>query len=78
MVADLHLYNKEAVETGIRQNDFFERNKDLYFERLFEVSASNDWSGWVEFCLKGVVEEASDAAHRRANTVVNRSGEVRD
>jgi len=28
MVADLHLYSKEAVETGIRQNDFFERNKD--------------------------------------------------
>jgi signal recognition particle receptor subunit beta len=28
MVADLHLYHKEAVETGIRQGDFFERNKE--------------------------------------------------
>jgi hypothetical protein len=28
MVADLHLYHKEAVETGIRQGDFFDRNKE--------------------------------------------------
>jgi hypothetical protein len=28
MVADLHLYHKEAVELGIRQGDFFERNKE--------------------------------------------------
>jgi hypothetical protein len=28
MVADLNLYNKQAVEEGIRQNDFFERNKE--------------------------------------------------
>jgi hypothetical protein len=28
MVADLFLYNKEAVEASIRQGDFFERNKD--------------------------------------------------
>jgi hypothetical protein len=28
MVADLFLYSKEAVETGIVQGDFFERNKD--------------------------------------------------
>lgn len=48
----------------LHMSPYFERNKDLYFERLFEVSASNDWSGWVEFCLKGVVEEANDAAFR--------------
>jgi hypothetical protein len=28
MVADLFLYNKEAVESSILQGDFFERNKD--------------------------------------------------
>jgi hypothetical protein len=28
MVADLNLYNKQAVEDGIRQNDFYERNKE--------------------------------------------------
>jgi hypothetical protein len=28
MVADLFLYNKDAVESSILQGDFFERNKD--------------------------------------------------
>jgi mutual gliding-motility protein MglA len=28
MVADLHLYHREAVEEGIKNDDFFERNKE--------------------------------------------------
>ncbi len=37
---------------------FFEVNKDEYYERLFNVSHNNDWSGWCEFFLRAVLIQA--------------------
>lgn len=45
-------------------SDYFDRNKDEYIERLFSVSTSGDWAGWIGFCLRGVVEQAKDTLHR--------------
>ena len=45
-------------------SEFFERNRDEYFERLFDVSTKADWSGWIEFCLRGTVEQAKDTIQR--------------
>ena len=45
-------------------SDYFDRNKDEYVDRLFEVSASGDWIGWVRFCLNGVVVQAEDTRRR--------------
>jgi len=36
-------------------SDYFERHRDEYVERLFNVSAKADWNGWIEFCLRGAV-----------------------
>ncbi|MEK6234370.1 MAG: Fic family protein [Planctomycetales bacterium] len=38
---------------------FFEGNRDEYSGRLFDVSVKGDWSGWVEFCLRGVTKQAT-------------------
>jgi Fic family protein len=43
---------------------FFERYKDEYINRLFSVSAAGDWHGWIEFCLRGTSEMATDASRR--------------
>ena len=43
---------------------YFDDNKDEYMERLLRVSTHNDWSGWIRFCLIGVVEQAKDTEHR--------------
>lgn len=43
---------------------FFDANRDLYIERLFNVSANGDWEGWIEFCLQGAIEQAVDTAER--------------
>lgn len=45
-------------------SDFFDRNKDTYIDRLFAVSAKGDWTDWIEFCLRGVVEQAEDTLGR--------------
>lgn len=49
---------------------YFERNVDEYRQRLWQVSRRGDWSGWVGFFLRGVREEAEDAA-KRAKAVLD-------
>jgi Fic family protein len=41
-------------------SDFFDRNKDDYIDKLYNVSATGDWTGWIGFCLRGVREQARD------------------
>lgn len=40
---------------------FFERYRDEYYARLLEVSRSGDWMGWVQFFLRALATQASDA-----------------
>ena len=43
---------------------FFERYKDEYINLLFNVSARGSWTKWIEFCLRGTIEQSSDAIRR--------------
>jgi Fic family protein len=43
---------------------YFDKNKDLYTALMLRVSTQGDWESWVEFCLKGVVEEANNTQKR--------------
>ena len=40
---------------------FFDRFRDEYYSRLLAVSQYGDWKGWIEFFLRGVVNQAKDA-----------------
>lgn len=43
---------------------FFEKHKDEYIEKLFRVSTEGAWAQWIEFCLRGTVEQATDSIRR--------------
>jgi len=43
---------------------FFERYKDEYIGKLFNVSADGQWEEWIRFCLVGTIEQARDAIRR--------------
>ena len=43
---------------------YFDRNKDDYIDRLFAVSANGEWEAWIEFCLRGAIEQAKDTERR--------------
>jgi len=43
---------------------YFDRNRDAYYDQLFNVSARGDWEAWLRYFLDGVTEQASDAAAR--------------
>ncbi|MES2665365.1 MAG: Fic family protein [Pseudomonadota bacterium] len=41
-------------------SDYFERNKDEYIERLRNVSANGDWTGWCIFFLAALQSQAAE------------------
>lgn len=45
---------------------YFERYKDEYFDHLFDISANGHWEKWVEFCLRGTIQQSEDAITRCA------------
>ena len=45
-------------------SEYYEKNREEYIEKLFNVSALGDWEGWVAFCLKGVEIQAKDTIRR--------------
>lgn len=46
---------------------FFESHREVYYDRLFAVSAAGDWPGWVEFFLTAVAVQAKSAVQRAKN-----------
>src|SRR5690606_18060466 len=45
-------------------SSFFDRYKDEYINKLFNVSAEGAWEPWIGFCLQGVQVQAKDAIRR--------------
>ncbi len=43
---------------------FFEKHRKEYYDLLVGVSHAERWSEWIEFFLRGVAEQASDAVER--------------
>jgi Fic family protein len=54
---ELHIGNTG----GLR---YFEKHRDQYIERLFNISAVGDWGAWIEFCLEGTVLQAKSTADK--------------
>ncbi len=60
------------AEQWLYMSAYFDRYKDEYIDRLFQISANGDWPAWIEFCLHGVVEQTLDAQQRCANLLALR------
>lgn len=45
-------------------SDYFEKHRTEYVERLFDVSASGNWEGWIEFCLNGTHQQTRSTIAR--------------
>ncbi len=49
---------------------YFRTHRLEYFERLFAITASNDWEGWIRFFLSGIIEEGRSAT-RKAKAILS-------
>lgn len=43
---------------------FFERNRQMYYDLMLNVSQNGDWRDWLLFFLQGVTEQSKDAVIR--------------
>ena len=51
-------------------SDFFEANRDEYYERLMAISRDGDWSGWCTFFLHAVTQQAQENQYK-ATQILN-------
>lgn len=59
MLITLSLWKKGLIEEPhFYISAFFEENKNQYIARMREVSASGDWTGWCEFFLRAISNQA--------------------
>jgi len=40
---------------------YFEKYKREYIDNMFDVSTHGDWDKWIEFCLRGTIQQCQDA-----------------
>lgn len=61
----LFLCAKQVLPTPLLYlSAYFERNRDAYYDHLYNVSATGDWGPWLRFFLEGVADQAQDALIR--------------
>jgi len=58
-------------------SDFFERNRDEYYNLLLGVSESGNWMEWLKYFIKGVAEQ-SKLAEETGNNILNLQKDYRD
>jgi len=56
---------------------YFERNRADYYALLLDVSRRSAWTEWIDFFLRGVAEQATDASER-AHTMLTLWKSFRD
>jgi Fic family protein len=49
---------------------YFERHRQEYYERLLRVSTHGQWTEWILFFLRGVIEQSMDAYERARQLMV--------
>jgi len=59
LIIPMMLCEQKAISQPLLYlSTYFERNNDEYIDRMYEVSKSGDWEGWVRFFLRGVAVSA--------------------
>jgi Fic family protein len=59
LVIPLFLYKHGLLSLpNFYLSEYLEGNRDEYYDRLLAVSQYGDWTGWVEFFLKGIISQA--------------------
>lgn len=62
LLITLYLVEKEILKSPILYlSDFFERNRQLYYDNLMKTRINNDIQQWFKFFLVGVIETAKSS-----------------
>jgi len=61
MLVPLFLYEKKLLHAPVFYlSEYLEANRQEYYDRLLAVSSKNDWTGWCQFFLRAIVQQAAE------------------
>ena len=65
LLIPLYLQSKKYLDNPcLYISFFFEKNRDLYYQKLNDVRMKNDIIGWIKFFLEGIIETAKIAKEK--------------
>ena len=65
LLIPLFLYSKKRLSSPMFYlSDYLESNRDEYYERLANISGQGDWTGWIKFFLRAIVQQAETNLRR--------------
>jgi Fic family protein len=66
----LFLQQKQYIKRPVFYlSDYFERNRDLYYQKLNAISQNNSWTEWIEFFLNALCIQAGNNIKKVRNTI---------
>lgn len=76
LLIPLYLQSKKYLDNPcLYISYFFEKNRDLYYQKLNDVRVKNDIIGWIKFFLEGIIETA-EIAKKKFKKVVELTKKV--
>lgn len=68
MCVPLFMYYKKIIQNPMFYiSEFFEKNRDEYYERLLAISRDGNWTQWCVFFLEAIVEQAENNQSKAEN-----------
>ncbi len=65
----LFLYKRKVVSYPlVYLSAYFQRNRSAYFEKLYAITTDALWDDWIQFFLRGIIEEC-ESNRKIANTI---------
>lgn len=60
LLIPLFLFSKRRLSSPMFYlSDYLETHRQEYYERLAAISKEGDWTGWIEFFLKAVIQQSN-------------------
>lgn len=61
----LFLFYKQAIGSpNFYLSEYFEMNRQSYYNALNNISRNNDWEGWIQYFLQAVIEQSARNAKK--------------
>jgi len=78
LIIPLFLYWKSLISRpSFYLSEYFEKNRTEYYDRLLMITKDNDWSGWIDFFLTAVIQQAKINIDK-AQKLLNLYNEMKD
>lgn len=78
LIVPLYMFAKGLLDAPhFYISGFLDQHRDEYYDRLLAVSRDDDWTGWSEFFLKAM-EEQANVNRRRAESILTLYSELKE